>query len=431
MKKTKKKRKSHFKEGRWGVACKDGKFYQFTDKHVLVMTAWPQPRAWFKRRSHNWRHTRKVADQLFSSRDFVESADAPQKPESPFVLPDGQLALPGISYEEWIAKKEYSEYLTRVEFLSKIPEDIKVELTRYSARRWHMLNLFARCPGTMDLSKSNPALAFALASNWVFHKPAVQRPMRAARALAWKKQKEILAWLGFPATKAVRKIMAKIDPEALNIEMLLYLRDALVNPRCLKMLSHLPHLTRETVMMISNRHLTECVTPNLLEDALANEIQSTNHEDNINAYELLVDTTRMARIVNWEKCPRSFCSLKRLKDVHDELVPKMDLNKLKASCNLPDEFAEPPFTGTDSIIPLTTPEEVCIEGHVQKNCVAAHVPYISRGQEYVYRVEKPVRATLSVVLRQGRWRLDQIYKACNEPVEPYLQAEVFKELCAS
>jgi hypothetical protein len=41
--------KSDFKEGRRGLAFKDGKLFEFTKRHVLVLSPWPDPRAWFKR----------------------------------------------------------------------------------------------------------------------------------------------------------------------------------------------------------------------------------------------------------------------------------------------------------------------------------------------------------------------------------------------
>jgi len=82
-------------------------------------------------------------------------------------------------------------------FLGSIPDDILSEVSRYWTRKWYVLNVLARCPGAMDLSRSNPALLYALASNWVFHKPAVTRPMRAARSLVNRKQRDIMEWLGF------------------------------------------------------------------------------------------------------------------------------------------------------------------------------------------------------------------------------------------
>ena len=57
------------------------------------------------------------------------------------------------------------------------------------------------------------------------------------------------------------------------------------------------------------------------------------------------------------------------------------------------------------------------EGLLQRNCVGSHVESVVQGYEYVYRVEQPVRATLSIVFREGAWEADDLLKACNQPVD--------------
>ena len=432
MKKVRKK--SDFKEGRWGLSFKNGKLYEFTDTHVLVMKGWPDPRAWFKQRSHGWIPTRKWADALFSQPEFLDKDPAPVKPPRPFVLPDGQMILPGIVIpEERWARRDYSDYVARMAFVSLIPEEIRREVRAYSDRRWHVMSLLARCPGALDLSHSSPALLFAMASNWAFHKPAVTQPIRAARSLVWKKQKAIQEWLGFPGTEPVRRLLAKITPEAVNVEGLLYLREALGNSVCPKLLSHLPTLNRAAIMMAADRRTMAHVTPRLLEDVLEQssaKVVCEEADERQDLYRLMLDTVRMAEIMDWEKCPKMFSSVKRIQALHDELAPKMDAKRLK-KYNIPDRFSDPPFRGTEHIIPLKTPEEMFREGYLQKNCVGSHVVSVARGCEYVYRVEQPVRATLAVVFRAGSWVADEFLKACNEPVDPETRRTTFTALFRS
>jgi len=97
----------------------------------------------------------------------------------------------------------------------------------------------------------------------------------------------------------------------------------------------------------------------------------------------------------------------------------------------PNRFDDPPFCGTEHIVPLTTPEEVCREGQLQKNCVAAYLPHISNGDEYIYRVDQPVRGTLAIVYRAGTWQPHQFYMACNQPVSETVYRDVFSRLLAS
>jgi len=429
------KKKSWFREGRWGLSFKDGKLYEFTERHVLVMQGWPDPRAWFKRRSHGWRPTRKWADALFSDPLFLDKKPLPEKPTRPFVLPGGQMILPGIMITaEYRALRAYGDHVARTAFINLIPEEIRQELQRYGDRRWHLMNILARCPGALDLSRSNPALLFALASNWAFHRPAVTQPVRAARSLVWKKQKAIQEWLGFPGTEPVRRLLAKITPEAVNVEGLLYLRDALLNPAYVKLLSPLPKLNRAALMLAADRRTIEHVTPKLLEDTLENPTAKTfsgELDGRQDVYKLMVDTVRMANRVNWEKCPKTFCSVKRVQTVHDDLAPRLDLLRLRKEYNIPDRFSDPPFLGTEHIIPLTTPEEMFREGYLQKNCVGSYVCPVAEGWEYMYRVAQPVRATLSIAFEAGAWVSREFYKACNQPIEAGMRKEILTALFRS
>jgi len=425
-------RRTHFKRGAWGVAFKNGKFYDFTDTHVLVIKGWPDPRGWFKRRSHGFKPTRKFADRLFSQPHFLKDTPAPPKPTIPFTLPNGQMILQGVVIpEEKRARGEYNGWVARTLFTGTIPEEIRQELERFSNRRWHLLNLLARCPQSLDLSRSNPALFYALASNWVYHKPAVTRPMKAARSLIGKKQTVIQGWLGFPATESVRKLLAKIDAMAVDVESLLYLREALKNPLCLKLLQHLPRINRQALMIGSDRRTIEHASPRLLKDVIGISVEMNPEGDPVevlDAYRLMLDTVRMANIVDWQRCPRKFTSLQRLQAVHDELSARMDVVLLREKYELPEKFGEPPFQGTEGIIPIATPEELCREGHVQKNCVGSYMTFALEGTQYFYRVEQPVRATLSLVLKGEVWEPDQLFKACNAPVDPETKKQIFGEL---
>lgn len=425
-------RDKHFKAGAIGIAFKNGKLYEFTDRHVLVMKGYPDPRGWFKRRSHGFKPTRKFADNVFSQENFLNDTPAVTKPTTPFSLPDGQLLLQGIKIpEERRAWGEYGAYRARTSFTSTIPEEIKQELQKYSTRRWHLLNLFARCTNSLDLSRSNPALCYALASNWVFHQPAVTKPIRAARSLIGKRQTVIQAWLGFPDTESVRKLLAKICPEAVSVESLLYLRDALKNPLCLKLLKHLPKINRQALMIASDRRTIQHSSPRLLMDVvnILDEMGTDGDPvETIDVYRLMLDTVRMANIVEWEDCPRRFTSLKHLQKIHDQLSPLMNAERLRRFNNIPEKFADPPFTGNANILPLMTPEEICQEGYVQRNCVGSYVLPVSDGSEFVYRVEAPVRATLSVAFKSGSWQPSQLFMARNEPVDPDLKRQIFEDL---
>jgi len=61
-------------------------------------------------------------------------------------------------------------------------------------------------------------------------------------------------------------------------------------------------------------------------------------------------------------------------------------------------FPQPPLSGNESIVPITTIDELAAEGREMKHCVLAHAPAIFEGRAYVYRVLAPERATLELTL---------------------------------
>ncbi len=427
------KRQTYFTPGPYGQAFKDGKYYYFTDRHALVMRGWPDPRAWLKRRSHNWQPTRKFADEVICSWRFFCETPPPPPPKTPFELEDGQLCFPGIRTQEEIAYYcTYRYEKCRCELLATIPAEIRAIVGQYAVRRWHILNILARCPGAVDLHHSNPALLYAMASNWIFHKPAVTKPMREARRLVWRKQRQILEWLGFPGTKAVRRLMARIAPAELDIHTLVFLKEALHDPVCLKLLGHLEILNKEALLSISNRNLRPHVSPKLAEEISQYEPTLSGLTTDINApnapYRVLADTVRMAEIVQWQEVPTVFYSMKRVNEIHDLLSARMRLDVLSGSMKLPETFSPPPLPGTENIIPLTTPIEVVQEGLEQHHCVGSYMNFIIQGVYYVYRVTSPVRATLSVVLNQGKWSLSQTKGKYNQPIPFEIAGELYCEL---
>lgn len=422
--------KSDFKEGRVGLAYKNGKLYQFTKRHVLVMTSWPDPRGWFKRRSHGWKATRKWSDSMFCAifepnfdLSQMRRLDDTQPPQYEFpmaITPQEQRLM------EWAERDQK----VKDAYLATIPEEIRVELARYQDRKWHVFNLLARCPGAIDLSRSNPALLYALASNWVFHKPAATQPIRAARRLVNKKQKVVMEWLGFPAAETVRRILIKIAPDAISMPTLLYLRSALKRPEVVKMLSHLEKINGAALRLVTNRNLFPYLTPRLMEDVsrIDDPKQKTYYLTGI-----LSDTLKMAEEDNWQHCPPQFCSLHRLQEVHDDHVRRLNREPGVWGSHPArppvTSFPPPPFAGTRNIIPIMTPLELYEEGRLMQHCVSIYAHDMADGLVYVYRVIEPVRATMMIRKMNYDWIMDQISGIKNASIE--LEQDLFEELSSS
>ncbi|SMP45985.1 PcfJ-like protein [Desulfonatronum zhilinae] len=355
-----------------------GKLYQFNPGSIAVLRAWPKPLAWKKtRRRPGWVHFR---------------------PAISFARPGGDSPQTDNAAEVICPFYRFSE---------TIPEQIRAAVTRFPKRQWHMLSFLARCGNAArDLTAANPALAFALASNWVFHAPAVQRPMRSARTLATKKQRYILAWLGFPGSESARKVLIKVRCSALTIPAMLYLRQALSDPVSQKLMAHAPSINPGVLRMVTDQHLLPYVTLTLLED-VSNQPMEEHYP--VAAY-LLRDILCML-----EELPVAFRlapmrSLAVLRNVHDNLVG--DLNDPRRSSRHM-VFPEPPLPGNDSIIPITTRAELAEEGRHQHNCVACYSRRVQNGQAYIYRVLHPERCTVALTRKGDTWMVSEVKRDKN------------------
>ncbi len=423
-----------FIEGRPGFAFKDGKLYFFEKDRVLVMSSWPDPRAWFKKRSHGWKATRQYADRILYRFLFpASSQDDEEKVEriEPQALPSGQYLLPGVLYDDyaWCRELDRKNRITQGRYFDMIPPLIRDELLKYRTRRWHAMNLFARCPGALDLHHSNPGLFYALASNWVFHKPAVKLPMRAARGLINKKQKQILTWLGFPGTENARRILSKIKPCSLSIESLLYLRNSFDDPFVVKCFSHLETINTGALSLMLDYKFRSLITSRLIEDISKDEAQDIGKYPPI--LWMMSDILRMAQTAGPNHCPQHFVSLKRLKEVHDELSDRYQRGMIAGKGALPSRFDDPPFSGTEDIRPIPTPDDLYFEGNAMHHCVASYASTVAEGKAYIYRVMAPVRATLSISRENGQWVPGQLFGACNKPVNEYTRETIFEDLFQS
>lgn len=64
-------------------------------------------------------------------------------------------------------------------------------------------------------------------------------------------------------------------------------------------------------------------------------------------------------------------------------------------------FPEPPLAGNEAIEPIITYASLKEEGKSMHHCVSSYAPEVFIGKKYVYRVNRPSRATLEIVIRKS------------------------------
>lgn len=70
---------------------------------------------------------------------------------------------------------------------------------------------------------------------------------------------------------------------------------------------------------------------------------------------------------------------------------------------------------------IKTPERLVNEGILQKNCVAGYAGMINSDHCMIYSVVfENVRHTIEIIQVNGRYKVAQCYKACNQASNPQL-----------
>lgn len=87
-------------------------------------------------------------------------------------------------------------------------------------------------------------------------------------------------------------------------------------------------------------------------------------------------------------------------------------------------FPPPPLPGRADIVPVTTAEELLAEGREMSHCVGSYADDIMAGRCYIYRVLRPQRATLQLVLGEGGPRMGMLRLAHNHHPSEETEAAV-------
>jgi len=399
-----------------GSVFKNGKLYIFQARRVLVARAWPDLRAWVKTPTRPWRPTCRSVDRVVMGSLFPPGGPArSQAPVDPLEDP----------VSAWWRRIQEREDAVLGQFFDAIPAEVRLTVLPFPEKRWHLLNLIARCEGGLDLCRANPALAFALSCNRAFHSPGVQRPYRAARSLLPKPQRAIQAWLGFPATEQVRRILHKIEPSALTVPRLLALRKHLEDPALLKLLAHLPRIHAGVLHVATIPRYGALLTPAFLGDLVAwgpdqpwGEILARP----------LWDAEACCRVLHVPFDLPACRSLTALHAYHQRLAGSMERASIS---EYPPMLPVPPFPGTAGLEPITTSAELQRESIEMGHCVVSHIDSVQAGLEAVYRVLAPLRATLSVVRTGGGWRPGQVSGPYNAAVPRDVKDRLFSSLMFS
>jgi hypothetical protein len=314
---------------------------------------------------------------------------------------------------------------------------------------WPLLGFALASRECLELAESHPALALLLAHSRRLrgrHRAGIPAGERARflREVARARRRDILSWLGFPATGSMLRLLRKVAPGGLSLEALQLLRDLPLAPDAERTLRHLPRFGGGLIQIAVRRRLWSHMGPQLVREA-------AEETDEWDVFHLLRDVLGMAESLGCAGDIGVIPSRAVLVRQHDQLRaeyaerPRRNLRvaarraaevrageaqaaQARAAARAaappkpprrirlkPPEPTEPP---PDGVVRLTTPEELRKEGTEMDNCVASYERAVAKGDLLVYRVLRPERATLALRWNgsRGVWKIDQMKGPANRSV---------------
>jgi hypothetical protein len=291
-------------------------------------------------------------------------------------------------------------------YLGDVPWDVRKAIAPFECRQWHLLVMAARCPGALDLITSNPALAYCVASCWVFGSWPSGYATRVMRSLLHSRRRKICGALGFEESESAVSVLGKIPASACSVSWLLTIRDLLKDPDWRKPLLHLPSLNLAVMQLLCSKALRRRTTPRLLHELAGIDGPALSWWAD--------DVMRMQRQLG-DAGNKRFNSVQQFMRLHDELMER--IHRPKEADVRRQQFPPPPMPGSGDIVALETPDSLIEEARCQRNCAMSYADDIADGGIYLYRVLQPERATLSIVPGEnGGWQIGQLLRAHNEPV---------------
>jgi hypothetical protein len=361
------------------LVFQNGRLLEFERDFVTVMQPWPDPLAWRRTLKGLFKPMRPKITLLPFDEDDTPAEDLTEEPE----------------------------YVARQEFMAPVPLAEKRAISKFPARQWHMMDLLACCPGSLDLVQSTPALAYALASNWVFRNETHNQPPQSSCRLVLLPQREIAGWLGFPARQSTVRVLRKLVTCDISIEGLLQLRDGLWDEDSAMLLRHCSSITREVMAFATVPERRRHFSPRFLAELPTYGLNFTS-----DSLQRLLSPQILG---NLDPSMR-FDSMEQVKEfvAEYETIQREAVGREQSFC----QFSPPPIPGIAEINPLINSRELADEGRIMRHCVAGYEGLAACGHSYFYRVTAPERATLALIREGGKWRLDQIHGPRNAKVGP-------------
>lgn len=281
----------------------------------------------------------------------------------------------------------------------KIPVNVLKEVRRYPEGHAELIELAQFDPQRfLRLSKSNPALAMLISAYWTSFAwlqipPLTERNTRRAKMLLLK-QRLIFESLGLPARNEWVRILGKIPAEHCRDYHIRHVIELTLESKVRRRLRHLPTIPLEVSWLLRMEHP-------ILDMALLKLAASQP------VYRGLCLTDIVASIVSKREMAVREPTWPYDRSIRNwEQLLRAERRNARRCGDVSEQFPAPPVPLENqpeglTLTPLSTTMMVEAEAAEMDNCVVDYLKSIQAGEHYLYRMDKPERATL--LLKRGRW----------------------------
>jgi hypothetical protein len=273
-----------------------------------------------------------------------------------------------------------------------------------------------------DLARAGRWAVLGLVGNARGLLPRRQARPNALRRLLRRRQQDVIAAFGFPATGSAVRALAKVAPGSADVVTLAKLRVLLREDEwAADALRRLPRVNVAVVEVLSDPWLRRLAGPRYLREVAADE---DDHVRCRRPGHLLGDLAQLRAEADRAGRRDRVAVIRSMSAFHDLL------DELRA---LPDADwpAPPAVSGVPGVIELlATTEALADEGRTMRHCVSRYAAAVRDGRSLVFRVAGDAAARVdraTVELRpgaDGRWHVAQLAGRRNAPVSGATRALV-------
>jgi hypothetical protein len=352
-----------------------------SEDYILVVAGYPI-----------WRGFVSAADtdiwiEIFPSIDVTKKAIIlPKKKQKP-----QQIHLFKKEPEQKEKKKEEIDPEVIKRFFLSIPTEIIEQVSRFPDSHWELVGAVKMIGDDfISLMKTNPALAYIIVNMEKFNPSFLYYAnIDLFQRMIKTKRKEVLGLCGFPEEARMVKIFSKVQPNMLDIKLLLRLKKVLmakseIKERILQILSFAKKINKKLIHFVSvYTEVLESINDRLVFELAADERYALKAS-------MLLQMHRKSK--QWKVALPKSISISRL----DEAKKKLD-EKVKSKWEKREIFPKPPIEENEYITAITTETELISWAQRQQNCI--------RSMLVEYAAVNVIFTELFTKMKKQRWKL--------------------------